>query len=374
MDDSARITEELFHLARVALAGRRQDVAVLVRKYARRYRSSVPELAEKLTALLRENPPVVSPTRRIAPEGLPVDGDSRLPLVRMIETPVFEVEPVYDPHIWEALRQVAREHQLSARLAEAGVDPTRSALFTGPPGVGKTLAARWIARELGQPLAILDLSAVMSSFLGRTGSNVRAVLDFARDRDCILLLDELDAVAKRRDDTSEIGELKRLVTVLLQEIDEWPASSLLLAATNHAQLLDPAVWRRFDVLVEFPLPQSKAVAAVLRAHLELHATSAWPDLLGRALAGSSFSAAVQAANHARRMAALDGCGIETALERVLHDTVKSLHRKRRQEIAVSLVADGVVSQRQASVITGVSRDTIRKHGGIREARGQLDVE
>ena len=109
------------------------------------------------------------------------------------------------------------------------MDPTRSALFTGPPGVGKTLAAKWMARELGQPLAILDLSAVMSSFLGRTGSNVRAVLDFARDRRCILLLDEFDAVAKRRDDTSEIGELKRLVTVLLQEIDgmanELPAPS-----------------------------------------------------------------------------------------------------------------------------------------------------
>ena len=360
-DEYDKIIEDIFHLARVALAGRRQDVAVLVRKYARRYRSTVPGLAEQLTALLRENAPAVSPTRRIEPEGLPVDGDSRLPLVRMIETPILEVEPVYDTHIWVALRQVVREHQLRARLAEAGVDPTRSALFTGPPGVGKTLAAKWIARELGQPLAILDLSAVMSSFLGRTGSNVRAVLDFARDRDCILLLDELDAVAKRRDDTSEIGELKRLVTVLLQEIDEWPPSCLLLAATNHAQLLDPAVWRRFEVVVEFPLPQPKAVAAVLRAHLELHATSPWPGLLGRALAGSSFSDAAQAASHARRVAAVDGCVIETALERVLHSTVKALHRKRRQEIAVSLVAEGVVSQRQASVITGVSRDTIRKH-------------
>lgn len=360
-DEYDRITSDIFHLARVALAGRQRDVAVLVRKYARRYRSSVPELADKLTVLLRENPRTADPTRRIEPEGLPVDGDSRLPLVRMIEAPVLEVEPVYDSHVWAALQQVAREHQLRARLAEAGVDPTRSVLFTGPPGVGKTFAAKWMARELGQPLAILDLSAVMSSFLGRTGSNVRAVLDFARDRDCILLLDELDAVAKRRDDTSEIGELKRLVTVLLQEIDEWPPSCLLLAATNHARLLDSAVWRRFEVVVEFPLPQSKAVTAVLRAHLELHATSPWPGLLGRVLAGSSFSAAVQAANHARRMAVVDGSNIERALERVLHDTVRSLDRKRRQKIAVSLVDEGVVSQRQANAITGVSRDTIRKY-------------
>ena len=90
-DTHDKISEDMFHLARVALAGRRQDVAVLVRKYARRYRSTVPELAEQLTALLREYPPAVSPTRRIEPEGLPVDGDSRLPLVRMIETPTLEV-------------------------------------------------------------------------------------------------------------------------------------------------------------------------------------------------------------------------------------------------------------------------------------------
>ena len=334
---------------------------MLVRKYARRYRSTAPELAERLTALLRENTPRVSPTRRIEPAALPVDGDSRLPLVRMIETPTLEIEPVYDTRTWTAVRQVAREREQSERLAQAGVDPTRSVLFTGPPGVGKTLAAKWIARELGQPLAILDLSAVMSSFLGRTGSNVRAVLDFARDHNCILLLDELDAVAKRRDDTSEIGELKRLVTVLLQEIDEWPPSCLLLAATNHAKLLDPAVWRRFEVVVEFPLPEPEVVAAVLREHLDLDLISPWPAVLSRALAGSSFSDAFQAASLARRVAALDGCSVETALERVLHDLVKSLNGARRRQLAISLAIDRVVSQRRVSAITGVSRDTIRKH-------------
>ena len=353
--------DELFHLARVGLKGRPQDVAVLVRKYARRYRSTAPELAERLTALLRDNTPSGSPTRRIEPGSLPVDGDSRLPLVRMIETPTLEVEPVYDSRTWAVLQQVVREREEHERLALAGVNPTRSALFTGPPGVGKTLAAKWIARERAQPLAILDLSAVMSSFLGRTGSNVRAVLDFARDHNCILLLDEFDAVAKRRDDSSEIGELKRLVTVLLQEIDEWPPGCLLLAATNHAKLLDPAVWRRFEVVVEFPLPEPKAVEAVLRDHLELDPTSPWPAVLSRALAGSSFSDASQAASQARRVAALDDCGVETALQRLLHDIVKSLHRTRRQEFAVSLAVEGVVSQRQASAITGVSRDTIRKH-------------
>lgn len=354
--------EELFHLARVALAGRPQDVGALVRKYARGYRSTAPAFAERLIGLLRENPPTVSPMRRVEPEGLPVDGDSRLPLIRMISAPVLEVEPVYDAHTWRVLRQVTRERHSMDRLVGAGVEPTRAVLFTGPPGVGKTLAAKWIARELGLPLAVLDLSAVMSSFLGRTGSNVRAVLDFARDHDCILLLDELDAVAKRRDDATEIGELKRLVTVLLQEIDEWPASRLLLAATNHANLLDQAVWRRFEVAVEFPLPETDALEAVLRNHLDLP-TSPWPAVLGVALAGSPFSDASQVAELARRLAALDECAIEEALEGVVHNVVGSLSRRQRRRFAVSLTSEGLTSQRRASAITGVSRDTIRRHLG-----------
>ena len=360
-EDPGSLEEEIFHLARVALAGRPQDIAMLVRKYARRHRTTSPELAEQLMALLRKTPTRGSPTRRIEPEGLPLDADSRLPLIRILETPVLEAEPVYDERTWEALRQVVHERERSERLAEAGVDPTRTVLFTGPPGVGKTLAAKWIARELGRPLAILDLSAVMSSFLGRTGSNLRTVLDFARDHDCVLLLDELDAVAKRRDDTTEIGELKRLVTVLLQEIDEWPPSGWLLAATNHADLLDPAVWRRFEIIVEFPLPEAESLEALLRDRLDVAVGSPWPAVLSRALVGASFSDAFQAASHARRVAALEGVEIEGGIERVLEQLVASLSRPRRQELAVALTEQGLLSQRQASEVTGVSRDTIRKH-------------
>ena len=361
LDDIRKLEEEVFHLARVALAGRAQDVAQLVRKYARRHRTTSPELSEQLMALLRKTPTRGNPTRRIEPGGLPLDADSRLPLIRILETPVLETEPVYDERTWEPLRQVVRERERSERLAEAGVDPTRTVLFTGPPGVGKTLAAKWIARELGRPLAILDLSAVMSSFLGRTGSNLRTVLDFARDHDCVLLLDELDAVAKRRDDTTEIGELKRLVTVLLQEIDEWPPSGLLLAATNHADLLDPAVWRRFEIIVEFPLPEASSLEVLLRDRLDVANGSPWPAVLSRALVGASFSDAFQAASHARRIAALEGVEIEGGIERVLAHLVASLNRSRRQELAVALTEEGLLSQRQASEVTGVSRDTIRKH-------------
>jgi SpoVK/Ycf46/Vps4 family AAA+-type ATPase len=126
-----------------------------------------------------------------------------------------------------ALDQILSERRREEELFKQGLSPTRSIIFTGPPGVGKTLAARWVARELQRPLLTLDLSAVMSSFLGRTGANVRHVLDYAKTVNGVLLLDELDSIAKRRDDATDVRELKLLVTVLLQEIDDGPATGLL---------------------------------------------------------------------------------------------------------------------------------------------------
>ncbi|TGV70329.1 AAA family ATPase, partial [Mesorhizobium sp. M00.F.Ca.ET.158.01.1.1] len=111
-----------------------------------------------------------------------------------------------------ALDTLVAERKDIENLHKAGWEPTRTVLFTGAPGVGKTLGARWLARELNRPLLILDLAAVMSSYLGRTGTNLRHVLDYAKTLDCVLLLDELDAIAKRRDDRGQIGALKRLVT------------------------------------------------------------------------------------------------------------------------------------------------------------------
>lgn len=363
MEGFSERDEKLFHLARVALSGRVRDVTLLVRRLAREHRVSSPALARQLTALLRQAPVGGSPLRAVEPSALPLDTDSRVPLLRLVKAPTPEAEPVYQERTWEPLRRLVGERRQADRLAEVGVDPTRSALFTGAPGVGKTLAAKWIAHELGRPLAVLDLSAVMSSFLGRTGSNLRQVLDFARAHDCVLLLDELDAIAKRRDDVSEVGELKRLVTVLLQEIDDWPPSTLLLAATNHSRLLDPAVWRRFEAVVEFPLPGEEELRAVFREILELDENSAWPRVFGAAMVGSSFAEANRVATRARRDAALDGVSLESGLEKVLTRVLDSRPREHRHRLAVSLVRDGVVSQRQASAITGASRDTIRKHVG-----------
>ena len=348
-------------MSRLALAGRQQDIQLFIRRLARRYRGSLPEVSAGLTTLLHELPSRSSPLRGEAVAPIPVDMDTRLQLVRYEAAPHLDVEPIYSPVIWEALRQLVSERRNQGLLEDAGLVPTRTALFTGPPGVGKSLAVRWLARELSLPVLMLDLAAVMSSFLGRTGTNVRRILDYAKQVDCILLIDELDAVAKRRDDTTEIGELKRLVTVLLQEVDDWPAGALLVAATNHPGLLDPAVWRRFELKVEFPMPNAEAVREAVRNFMgpDGNMLAKWDALLATTFTGTSYSEIELSMNRARKAAVLNGGDIEPHLQALVSERAASLPHEDRVALAVALVSNGA-SQRRAHELTGLARETIRK--------------
>lgn len=360
MEDRRKKNDEVVQLARLALAGRAQDVQTYIRRLARRYEGELPAVASQLNELLQESPTRSSPLRREMDAPIPVDLESRLQLLRFHSVPAIDVEPIWESSVQRALAQIVSERQRDADLVSKGLSPTRSIIFTGPPGVGKTLAAHWIARELQRPLVTLDLSAVMSSFLGRTGANVRHVLDYAKSLDCVLLLDELDAIAKRRDDSTDVGELKRLVTVLLQEIDDWPSTGLLVAATNHADLLDPAVWRRFEVRIEFPMPTDDLTRRGLETFLGSSELSpVWLDALVVALRGLSFSDLEHEVMLARRSAVIRDISLQEALSEVIKVRLDSVSRRDRSEMAM-LLTDAGMSQRQVHELTGVSRDTIRK--------------
>ena len=354
------VERDIVHLARVALSGRHQDVQLLLHRLAKAYRDHSPDLASQVTALLRESPTRSSPLRRKAETALPVDLDTRFQLLRVEEHPDLHHDPVFSKDVDQQLQRLVGERTHLKALLEQDLHPTKSAIFTGPPGVGKTMAARWVAKTLGRPLLILDLAAVMSSYLGRTGTNLRHVLDYAKSMDCVLLLDELDAVAKRRDDQSEIGELKRLVTVLIQEIDDWPSTGLLLAATNHSELLDPAIWRRFEMLVEFPMPNRDAIYAFAISLLDKRTNDPgkWAKISALAFNGRSFSDIERDIMSVRRAAAINGSTVDDQMSEVFNG--QGLSKTDKINLAETLVLSGVASQRAAHDLTGVSRDTIRK--------------
>jgi SpoVK/Ycf46/Vps4 family AAA+-type ATPase len=361
IEKKEELTNDFLQLARIALSGRQQDVQLLIHRASKRLKDLYPELTEKLIALLKESPTRNAPLRKHADTPLPVDLDSRLQLLRL-ERALPDHQLVLPEDTQAVLNQIISERKATQALLKHGLLPTKSMLFTGPPGVGKTMAAKWVAQQLNRPLLVLDLSAVMSSFLGRTGNNIRFVLDYAKNTECVLLIDELDAIAKRRDDNSEIGELKRLVTVLLQEIDDWPASGLLIAATNHPDLLDPAIWRRFESVLHFSIPALDQIESLgnelLRSHIKDH--SIWAKILAYAFAGKSHSEFERQINMARRSAAINNLPLEEKLKEIV-SSANNLNKDQRKELAVSLSESGILSQRQITELTGVARDTIRKH-------------
>ena len=356
------VWQELVHLARVALLDDRKQTQAFVRRLSRSLRSLEPGVAEALQELLTPAGAVTKAadsTRGAGSQLVPVDHESRFDLLRIEYPPLQASAPLLSPALAGTIEQILVERERMAELLDANLEPSRTILFTGPPGVGKTLTAHWIAYRLGKPLFTLDLASVMSSLLGRTGANLRAVLDYAKEQDGVLLLDEFDAVAKRRNDDTEIGELKRLVTVLLQEIDLWPSDRLLIAATNHGDLLDPAIWRRFDVVADFPLPTKDSLRDVLDQELGPHVQQGYVAALAAVSSGQSYSDVVRLVRGARRNALLSGETLQGKIVAIVESSIGSLPKAQVKAVARDLALAGL-SQRQISDITGLSRDTIRR--------------
>lgn len=191
------------------------------------------------------------------------------------ESLVTLLDPHFDAHrvmlAAESRTQINRaidEHLNRSKLLSNGFRPKTKLLFWGPPGCGKTLTAHLIASELGLPLGVVRLNALITSFLGETASHIQRVFDLAQATPMVLLIDEADAIAKDRDDGNDVGELKRVVNSLLQAMDTFTSSeSLVISASNHQYLLDNALWRRFDDIVFFPPPSRDLVRKFLADRL-----------------------------------------------------------------------------------------------------------
>ncbi len=163
--------------------------------------------------------------------------------------------------------EILHEHNRADVLRSYGLQPAQKLLFCGPPGCGKTLAAEVIAHSLSLPLVLVRLDSVISSFLGETAANLRKVFDYIAQYPVVALFDEFDALTKDRGDTADHGELKRSVNAVLQMLDGYRGGSILIATTNYESLLDHAVWRRFDEVILFELPDSKQIKRLLSLKL-----------------------------------------------------------------------------------------------------------
>ncbi len=160
------------------------------------------------------------------------------------------------------------EQHRSSLLRAHGLDPRHRIMLVGPPGNGKTSLAEAIAEALAIPFFIIRYEALIGSYLGETAVRLKGVFDFIRTTPCVVFFDEFDAVGKERGDMHETGEIKRVVSSLLMHVDELPNYAVIIAASNHAELLDRAVWRRFQLRLSLPAPTSKELQTYLKRHFE----------------------------------------------------------------------------------------------------------
>lgn len=211
---------------------------------------------------------------------------------------LFEVEPrrtlaslLLNEAVATACRELVEEQQRKDLLRSYGVEPRHRVLLSGPPGNGKTSLAEAIATELLVPLFVVRYEAVIGSFLGETSGRLKRLFDFVRTHQCVLFFDEFDTLGKERGDTHETGEIKRVVSSLLLQIDALPSHVVVVTATNHAELLDRAVWRRFQLRLAVPAPtvaQKEEWFARLQKRLDAP-LGMTPKALAAKLHASSFS-------------------------------------------------------------------------------------
>jgi hypothetical protein len=267
-------------LCRSALA----NPSPAIRKQVERLRDALNEQGEKahaaaLSSLLNaiEKTKEITPSRIVRSRAetsgevltpntpVPVDRETAVPLAQIIFPSEINITPpLFNGTVQTAIETIIEEWVHAEELSAIGVQPPKTALIYGAPGTGKTRLALWIAQKLEVPIVLAKIDGLVSSFLGTTARNMGALFGFANRYRCLLLLDEFDALAKLRDDPQEVGEIKRVVNALLQSLDARQDVGLTIGITNHPNLLDPAVWRRFEVQLEIPKPDFSVRISIAR--------------------------------------------------------------------------------------------------------------
>jgi SpoVK/Ycf46/Vps4 family AAA+-type ATPase len=302
---------------------------------------------------------------------VPVDRETAAPLAEVLFPAEIEpAPPVFDRIVTEAITTVIEEWRNFEALSAVDLPPAKTCLLYGAPGTGKTRLALWMAHKLDLPVVLVRLDGLVSSFLGTTARNIGNLFSFANRYRCVLLLDEFDAIAKVRDDPQEVGEIKRVVNALLQNLDVRRDVGFTIGITNHPKLLDPAVWRRFEVQLEIPNPGFELRKAIAQhfmsqvsapdSHLRL---MAW---FTEGATGAEIESLVRTYKKARavhnerglletlqQFATLNGARVQSARRALLFGDAANLFRAMRDDpvLGFSLTDIGEVAGRDKSTVS-----------------------
>ncbi|MFF9660407.1 AAA family ATPase [Streptomyces griseoluteus] len=214
--------------------------------------------------------------------------DEEVPLVTVSDPNVSLDDLVLSVQTFTALREILNEQRQRSRLAAYGLSPRSKLLLAGPSGTGKTRTAEALAYSLGIPLVRVRLSAVVSSYLGQTARHLERILDYARHGNWVVSFDEIDMFAGEREDADH-GEMRRVSTVLLQQLEEYDSDNLVIATTNHGVALDSAMWRRFDEVLVYRHPTQSQIASLLEIKLRRFRYKINKEQVSRVLSGMSHA-------------------------------------------------------------------------------------
>ena len=220
---------------------------------------------------------------------LPRDDKNGSDLVSIIKPNYYLEEVVLSNENKDVINNILAEYHSATKLKSYNLDAKRRLLFCAPPGCGKTMTAQALANEINLPLLYIHMDSLISSYLGDTASNLRKIFEYAERGKWIIFLDEFDTIGKSREDKNEHGELKRSVNTFLQLLDNFKLKTLLIAATNHQQLLDYAIWRRFDEILYFDKPDPDKIKELLKLKLKVFKANIDFDEITNKLKGMSHA-------------------------------------------------------------------------------------
>lgn len=271
-------------------------------------------LANKLNSILQGTLTKTNdfrPTLKVAKEKdykVPVDRRYRLPLASHVEHESLRHEMVLSPEVESKILRIEKEYLAKERLAHHGLIPRKKILLHGSSGCGKSMAAEKIAWDLGLPFYKVRFDSIISSYLGESASNLQKLFESIQDYPCVLLLDEFDIIGKQRNvGSNDVGEIHRIVNILLGLLEEYNGEGILIATTNLEGSLDKALFRRFDDFIELPKPNEKDIVELLKisfSALKLNQKINFNDY-SKKMVGMSYAIIVKIANDASKKAIIN---------------------------------------------------------------------